>query len=524
MNTTSEKVHTPRLRTDLLVNAVDEGGISYFDVKDPRTGHALRLYHFEWLVAQRLDGERTFDEISSWAMVQFNKLGWGASSEDLRLYAERLRELGLIEVSVAEVAAKAIAARPLGPVAVVDEMPVIEDADRPGAGPVPPLVLGDGPLAGGGGEMGESGGLFEPADAKPSALAEPTVKMAAPSDVGKEVTWGMAAPPKSSRSITVVLIALLIFSVGFALYWYLLAPRFSTLPVTVQAAPLPSTVVRYYEGEAKLGRSQPVVLEFGDAGRVLDVVQAGADIKPGMVLATLNTYPDLAKQLADVRDREVHYAEALRLAQAKGNPAEIKLAEQKVAEKRRLSAELGERVKKARLLAAHEGLVEEVMVKPGDEVKAKSEALRLVDRRLQADFRLTPAAAAAFKEGMGVAVRTGNGTVRVGAKVLSVEGAIVRIELEEDANGALKAGDSVRLERDVVSGIIRLPASAVSKSASGADQVFVVRDGTARVRKVTVVEHGLTDALVSGGIAPGEPVIVRATSELTDGRRIKSGP
>ena len=56
---------TPRLRSDLRTEPVEDAqGVLYFDVSDPKSGGVLRLFDFEWLLAQKFDGQRGFDEVA----------------------------------------------------------------------------------------------------------------------------------------------------------------------------------------------------------------------------------------------------------------------------------------------------------------------------------------------------------------------------------------------------------------------------------------------------------------------------
>ena len=48
---------TPKLRTDLRSTTVEDAdGVSYVDVADPKIGGVLRLFDYEWQLAQRMDG------------------------------------------------------------------------------------------------------------------------------------------------------------------------------------------------------------------------------------------------------------------------------------------------------------------------------------------------------------------------------------------------------------------------------------------------------------------------------------
>ncbi|MCU1276937.1 MAG: hypothetical protein JWM53_483, partial [bacterium] len=90
---------TPRIRSDLQATPAEEGGIKYFDVADPKSGSRMRLYDFEWLIAERMDGRRPFDEVALWAR---ERLGIAPSASDLEEYARKLKDLGFFDVTDGE--------------------------------------------------------------------------------------------------------------------------------------------------------------------------------------------------------------------------------------------------------------------------------------------------------------------------------------------------------------------------------------------------------------------------------------
>ena len=90
---------TLKLRADLQsAEVVDAEGVLYYDVSDPKTGGVLRLFDYEWLIAQKLDGQRSLDELARWTEEQF---GFATSRDDLQVYAERLQQLGLVDGAAA---------------------------------------------------------------------------------------------------------------------------------------------------------------------------------------------------------------------------------------------------------------------------------------------------------------------------------------------------------------------------------------------------------------------------------------
>jgi hypothetical protein len=86
---------SPRLRIDLKATPIeDTDGVLYYDVSDPKTGSVLRLFDFEWSLAQRLDGQHSFEDLVRYTEEH---LGFSTSRDDLEVYAERLQQLGLVE-------------------------------------------------------------------------------------------------------------------------------------------------------------------------------------------------------------------------------------------------------------------------------------------------------------------------------------------------------------------------------------------------------------------------------------------
>ena len=93
-------ITTPRLRSDLRFDAVEDAqGVLYFDVSDPKSGGVLRLFDFEGLLALKFDGNRSLEDICKQAETE---LKLSASVDDLKVYAERLGHLGLLEGVVAQ--------------------------------------------------------------------------------------------------------------------------------------------------------------------------------------------------------------------------------------------------------------------------------------------------------------------------------------------------------------------------------------------------------------------------------------
>ena len=89
--------------------------------------------------------------------------------------------------------------------------------------------------------------------------------------------------------------------------------------------------------------------------------------------------------------------------------------------------------------------------------------------------------------------------------------------LENGRRGQLqvKVGDQLRLVKKKESNVVPIPVAAVVKR-DGADVVFVLSDGRAKLRKVTVVDRTATEALIGSGLAAGDSVITSSADTLQE--------
>jgi multidrug efflux system membrane fusion protein len=79
---------------------------------------------------------------------------------------------------------------------------------------------------------------------------------------------------------------------------------------------------------------------------------------------------------------------------------------------------------------------------------------------------------------------------------------------------------NVRLALNTERGVTTVPTNAVQRGPAGAF-VFVVQDGVAHRRSVTIPHQDENVAVVSDGVRPGELVVTDGTSRLTDGAKVK---
>jgi len=103
------------------------------------------------------------------------------------------------------------------------------------------------------------------------------------------------------------------------------------------------------------------------------------------------------------------------------------------------------------------------------------------------------------------------------ARVLPEMGA--KVAFLADPGAAESAGPSAG-GAAVLSGAVSVPRTAVRESA-GRAVVYVVEKGRAMMRSVSPRPFGADRVAISGGIAPGEPVIVQASGALANDARVR---
>lgn len=100
---------------------------------------------------------------------------------------------------------------------------------------------------------------------------------------------------------------------------------------------------------------------------------------------------------------------------------------------------------------------------------------------------------------------------------------IVKVDLPANVGVELRPGMFARVAfRTGTTRALRVPASAVVP-AGALDRVFVIEDGRARLRLVTVGEHVDDEVEVLSGLSPGDVVIAAPPPGLRDGQRVEVG-
>ena len=256
----------------------------------------------------------------------------------------------------------------------------------------------------------------------------------------------------------------------------------------------------------------------------------------------------IARQDLDVRSTEVRSAEAdLANSRAEAvaleadihrSEAAIRMAEREVAVAGAELAASESRLRETSVTAPLSGLILSREVEPGAVVVAGVPVFKMVDPRtvwvrihldesLLGAVRLGQPAQVTLRSSpgrpfRGEVVRIGEESDRV-AEELSVEIRLLegpaRLRIGEQAEATITTRAAARARI--------LPASALVHAASGRPAVFIVEDGRARLRPVTIGERDPRSGAVelTAGIADGERVVVGPApvpTALRDGQRVRA--
>jgi RND family efflux transporter MFP subunit len=177
------------------------------------------------------------------------------------------------------------------------------------------------------------------------------------------------------------------------------------------------------------------------------------------------------------------------------------------------------------IAAPFDGMVTEKMVEPGNMASPGSPLLRLEDtRRFRLEVRVDESRVAHIRNGDGVPVLLGPGTLPVKGTVVEVSRAVdadaraflVKIELP-DAPG-LRSGEFGKARFDgTPRRALTVPPSAIVRRGQ-LTSVFVVEEDRARVRLVN-----LSESEVVAGLTESELVILSPPARLIDGHRVTVG-
>ncbi len=310
-------------------------------------------------------------------------------------------------------------------------------------------------------------------------------------------------------------IILLVLAVAIYFLLGLLNPAVSVQVMRAQ----PHQVVRKLPSPATVKQGERTMLRMEGGGLLASVIGEGAEVSAGMSLAALQNQARLQKDITELRERLVYYQRRRDQAREKEEGTQEREATAKVNEKQERLAIAELWLKKSQILASRSGRITRVLVSPGEMITAGTEVLEIADRYLSAEMKVPAEEARAMQAGQEVPLQ--GPTVPVNARVVSVTHSgpesVVAFELSSDA--AVKPGDELRLIKGQLNDVVELPSSAITEG----DTVYVLSQGKAARRKVSVVDHDGANALVAG-LSSGDEVIVTNLAALREGQAVKLVP
>ena len=185
------------------------------------------------------------------------------------------------------------------------------------------------------------------------------------------------------------------------------------------------------------------------------------------------------------------------------------------------------------IVAPFDGVIGQRLVEPGANVTPQTPIYVVVSRGAQIIVTLRDTDAADIKPGTTVEVTTPENRAPVAGRVLSIAPVgdarahtlEVRISADNPAT-ALRPGTlaQVRMITTEKPDALSVPSSALTPGDQGASRVWVVADGKAQPRDVTVgiSDHASTE--VTKGLKAGDVVIVRGYTTLHENQAVKPLP
>jgi multidrug efflux pump subunit AcrA (membrane-fusion protein) len=355
------------------------------------------------------------------------------------------------------------------------------------------------------------------------------------------------APKTSARALGIVLLVVLAGVIGYFVWRNQQAKAIQPVGVRV-LTPAPSAVYRWFPGHGEVTDYETRTVAFETSGRLAELLPPGTEVAAGELLGKLQGAAEVETLLAHNRSRVAFYQQLRESMRAAGNRPELRQAELRLAEKRRLVDETQAALARLTLRASEPGELVETLAKVGATVAAGRPIARVKGRALHGSFKLASAggeAAPAFcrVEVIGLGPRASNAELRRAETVATDsqspeaqsgprfidcaydgqrdEGAgargKVRISLPGDVG--LVPGQPLRLASRRFDAVFPVPLEAVLGDGDEAAVWVATPAGTAARRAVVVAARD-GQALISAGLRVGDQVIVDPPAGLSPGAPI----
>jgi multidrug efflux pump subunit AcrA (membrane-fusion protein) len=348
-------------------------------------------------------------------------------------------------------------------------------------------------------------------------------------------------PARASRRGSLVLLVVVILGGGGAgAYYYKWKQEHPDLPRALRVrvvTPKPTAVYRWFSTAGAVVDMGPRQVSFESAGRLAEVLPTGASFEAGETLAKLQSAGVLETELGRHQSRVAEYEHVRDSMKAAGNEAEVKQAEAKLTEKKKLVDETQAALAKVLVKAPEPGQVTESLVRAGGQVSPRTIILKWKGRLLHGDFTLDEEdfATAGKLDFCRVEVSGPPPTAGGDAAPRFVDcklpppapppsptthtSPLLKFAVTLPNDAGLTSGQPLRLARLRYDGVFPLPPSAVVHDASG-DKVWVASSaGVAQLRNITIAESR-EEALVTKGLELGDEVILDPPADLQEGSRV----
>jgi RND family efflux transporter MFP subunit len=262
----------------------------------------------------------------------------------------------------------------------------------------------------------------------------------------------------------------------------------------------------------------------------------GSAVVPGTLVVQLvpsaQSALDRARAGSDAAAADSALARAQRLrADGLMSNAEVDAARATAAAADATRASLARRAGSLRLTAPSSGVVDSVLVKPGDLVPAGAPIVRIAaGGDMRARFGVSPEMVRALGAGSVLRVQPLAGGPELGLRVSGVSRVVdpttrlAAIFANIPAASRLVLGETLKatLQRSGGTTGVVIPYGAVQDDG-GQPFVFVVQNGVAHKRKVELGAQAGNDVLVVRGVAAGDQVVTTGGTALDDGMKVRTG-
>jgi hypothetical protein len=365
------------------------------------------------------------------------------------------------------------------------------------------------------------------------------VVMAPLQEEGSRGQFKAPPPPRATRRgpLLFVLVVLIVAAAGVA---YTYRSKFQPPPqaavVRVRViAPKPTAVYRWFSTTGAVVDLGTRTVAFDSPGRLAEILAPGTAFEAGETLAKLQTAAGLEADLGRHQSRVAFYEQMRDSMKAADNQPELRQAELKLAEKKKLVDETRTELDKVMFKAPEPGKVLEALVKPNAQVAPKTTVLKWKGTLLHGDFTLdeedfAKARALDFcRVEVGSPAGGGQEPRFVDCKLPRpapsagsderTTSPLRKFAVGMPADAGLVTGQPLRLARLRYDGAFPLPLSAVVH-VGGGDKVWVATPSSvAALRPVTIAETR-EEALVTSGLAVGDEVVVDPPTDLQDGAKV----